>query len=192
MEIPNKRFLNPGFYTNFGQATIRKWIEGGMILKVGDEHASEVDSYISQLRASKTTVSFGNKTWSVDLKIFCSYTSLTHAIKAYLLPLLSFSSVMATLEIFPQQKLRVEKYAHFQLRSQHDHFKSRRWCKLNFGLLQGKVKSHHFSERTEAKRQYFYFLHTFFGIFDWKRHWKTLLDTGWDSLLTIWIRLAPE
>ena len=35
--------------------------------------------------------------------------SLTHAIKAYLLPILSFSSVMATFEIYPQQKLRVER-----------------------------------------------------------------------------------
>ena len=88
-----------------------------MILKVGDEYTSEVDSYISQLQASKATVSFGNKAWSVDLKIFCLYTSLTHAIKAYLLQLLSFSSVMATFEIFPQQKLRLEKYTHIQFRS---------------------------------------------------------------------------
>ena len=117
MEIPNIRFLNPGFYTYFGQATIRKWIEGGMILKGGDEYTSEVGSYISQLRASKTTVSFGSKAWSEDLEIVYSYTSLTHAIKAYLVPLLRFSSVMATFEIFPQQKPGTEKYAHIQFRS---------------------------------------------------------------------------
>ena len=191
MEIPNIRFLNPGFYTYFGQATIRKWIKGGMILKVGDEYTSEVDSYISQLRASKTTVSFGNKAWSEDLKIFYSYTSLTHVIKVYLIPLLRFSSVMATFEIFPQQKLGIEKYAHLQFRSQHDYLKSRRWCLLNFGLLQGKVKSHYFSERTEANTIFLLLAHIF-GIFDRKRHWKTLLDTRWDSLLTIWIRLTPE
>ena len=86
-------------------------------MKVGDEYASEVDSYISQLQAWKTTVSFGNKTWSEDLKVFYSYASLTHAIKAYLLPLLRFSSVMATFEIFLQQKLGIEKYAHIQFRS---------------------------------------------------------------------------
>ena len=85
-----------------------------MILKFGDEYAREVDSYISQLRASKTTVSFGNKTWSEELKVFYSCTSLTHAIKTYLLPLLRFSSVMATFETFPQQKLGIEKYAHIQ------------------------------------------------------------------------------
>ena len=56
----------------------------------------------------------------------------------------------------------------------------------------GKVKSHHFSERIKAKRQYFYFLHTFLEIFNWRRHWTTLLDTGWDSLLSTWIILAPE
>ena len=88
-----------------------------MIFKVGDEYTSEVDSYISQLRPSKTTASFGNKAWSDELKTFYSYTSLTHVIKAYLLPLLEFSSVMATFEIFPQQKLDIEKYAHIQFRS---------------------------------------------------------------------------
>ena len=106
---------------------------------------------------------------------------------AYLLPLLSFSSVMATFE-----KLGVEKHSHIQIRSEHDHFKSLWWCKLNFGLLQGKFKSHHFSERIKVKRQYFYFFYTFLEIFNWKRHWTTLLDTGWDSLLSTCIELAPE
>ena len=35
---------------------------------------------------------------------------------------------------------------------------SRRWCKLNFGLLLGHVKSYDFSERIETRRQYFHFL----------------------------------
>ena len=86
-------------------------------MKVEDEYTSEVDSYISQLWVSKTAVSFGNKAWSEDLKLFYLYTSLAHVIKVYLLPLLRFSSVMATFEIFPQQKLGIEKYAHIQFRS---------------------------------------------------------------------------
>ena len=146
-----------------------------MILKTGDEYTSEVDAYHSYRLQRPLWVletRLGVKTWK-----FLTHTSLTHAIKAYLRPLLRFSSLMATFEIFPQQKLGIEKYAHIQFRSRHAHFKSRRWCKLNFGLLQGKVKSHHFSERTEAKRQYFYFLHTIFGIFDWKQHWKTLHES---------------
>ena len=88
-----------------------------MNLKVRDEYTSEVDGYISQLRASNTTVSFGNKAWSEDLKIFYSYTSLTHVIKVCLIPLLRFSWVMATFEIFPRQKLGIEKYAHIQFPS---------------------------------------------------------------------------
>ena len=156
MEIPNIRFLKPVIYTYFEQATIRKWIKRGIILKAGDEYTREV--YISLLRASKRNVSFGNKTF---LKIFYSYTSLKHTTNAY-------------------------------LHTTNDHFKSLWWYKLNFGLLQGKVKSHHFSERIKVKRQYFYFLYTFLEIFNWKRHWTTLLDTGWDSLLSTWIRLAPE
>ena len=34
---------------------------------------------------------------------------------------------------------------------------SRRWCKLNFGTLRGYLKSCHFLERIDARRQYFYF-----------------------------------
>ena len=94
------KFIKPGIYTYFEEATIGKWIKGGMILKAGDEYTREV--YISLLRASKSTVSFGNKPWSEYLKIFYSYTSLKHTMNAYLLPLVSFSSVMATFEIFSQ------------------------------------------------------------------------------------------
>lgn len=71
-----------------------------MILKVGEEY-NEWNRYISQLRASKTLgvleTRLGMKTW----KIVDSYMSLTHRIKAYLLPLMSFSSVMATFQMFP-------------------------------------------------------------------------------------------
>ena len=58
-----------------------------------------------------------------------------------------------------------------------------RWCKLNFGLLQGQVKLSHSSERVEVRRPYFYFLYIFLGIIGWKRYWATLLDTDLDSLL---------
>ena len=40
----------------------------------------------------------------------------------------------------------------------------RRCCKLNFGPLRGHVKSCHFPERIEPKRQIFTFLYTFLGI----------------------------
>ena len=39
-----------------------------------------------------------------------------------------------------------------------------RWCKLNFGPMQGQVKSRHFSERIDAKRNHFNFLYKFPGI----------------------------
>ena len=56
-------------------------------------------------------------------------------------------------------------------------------CKLKLELLQCQVKSYHFSERIEVKRQYLYFLYSFLGKIHWKRHWATLLDTDLDSLL---------
>ena len=36
---------------------------------------------------------------------------------------------------------------------------SRKWCKLNFGPLRDQVKSRHFLERRDTRRQYFYFLY---------------------------------
>ena len=45
-------------------------------------------------------MSFGNEAWGEVLKFFDSYTNLTHAIEAYLRPLLSLSSVIATSEVF--------------------------------------------------------------------------------------------
>ena len=81
-----------------------------MILKVGDAYTSEVDTYYSYgpQRARKQ---------SEDQKPFYSCTSMTHAIKANLQSLLSFSSVMATFEVFRQQKPGVEKYVYIQSRS---------------------------------------------------------------------------
>ena len=46
---------------------------------------------------------------------------------------------------------------------------SRKWCKLNFGPLRRLVKSRHFPERINARRQYFYFLWKFLGIIGRKR-----------------------
>ena len=53
---------------------------------------------------------------------------------------------------------------------QHGHVKYdrffRRWCKLNVEPFRGQVKSRHFSERKDTRRQYFYFSYRFFGIID--------------------------
>ena len=43
-----------------------------MNLKVGEWHSNKVIRYISQLRDSKSTVSFGNEASGEDLKIFDS------------------------------------------------------------------------------------------------------------------------
>ena len=85
-------------------------------------------------------MSFGNETWGEDLIIFDSYSSLTQAIEAYLRPLLSFES-------FRYQKFGVEgmlipNFGVSTILNQVDIFG--RWQILNFGLLQGQVKSYHF------------------------------------------------
>ena len=57
-----------------------------------------------------------------------------------------------------------------------------------------EVKLRHFSERVEARRQYFYFLYLF--LIGWKQHWTILLDTDFDPFDPVpftwnWIRLTP-
>ena len=52
---------------------------------------------------------------------------------------------------------------------------SRRWCKLNFGILQSHIKSLHSSEKINAKRQYFFF---FIQI-----SWNNWQGTTWTILL---------
>ena len=47
MEFFIVRLLTPVFHTYFGWATIRKWSKGEMILKVGEGHTSELDTYHS-------------------------------------------------------------------------------------------------------------------------------------------------
>ena len=90
-EFSNIRLLIPNFPTHFGKATIRKCIEGN--LKRFWKLKSEVDTYHSYgLRATQAT-------------------------ETYLQPLLSFSLVVATFEIFHYQKFGVERYAHTQFRS---------------------------------------------------------------------------
>ena len=54
---------------------------------------------------------------------------------------------------------------------------------MNFGLLQGQVKSRYFSERIVVKRQYLYSLYIFLGIIGWKRHWTIPCDTDLNLLL---------
>ena len=89
-----------------------------MILKVGERHTNEVDIYHSYgtaqkmkislmqnfifcaMRASKSTLSFGNKARGEDMELFHLYTHLNHVMEVFLPPLLSFSSIMATLDIF--------------------------------------------------------------------------------------------
>ena len=88
MEFSNIRLLIPSFHTHFGKAAIRKWIEGS--LKWFWKLESEVD----------TNHSYGLRP--------------TQATGAYLRPLLSFSLVNATFEIFHYQKFGVERYAHTQ------------------------------------------------------------------------------
>ena len=122
--------------------------------------------------ASKSTVSFGNEASGEELKDFDSYTSLTHAIEAYLLTITELFLVISTFEIFHHQKFGMEKYVipNFGVSTAvlNPVGIFCRWC--YFGLLQGQFKSRHFFERIEAKRKYFYFLYIFLGIIGLKRN----------------------
>ena len=40
----------------------------------------------------------------------------------------------------------------------------RGWCKLNLGIVQGQVKSRHFSEWIGVNRQHFHVLYKFLGL----------------------------
>ena len=55
----------------------------------------------------------------------------------------------------------------------------RRWYKLKFGPWRGHVKSCHFPERIEARRQYFYFICKFLGIIGRKRLGKHFWIMTW-------------
>ena len=78
-------------------------------------------------------------------------------------------------------------------------------CKLNFGPSQCHVKSCHFPQRRDARRQYFYFLHKFLGkvvtkrleerfwIMIWVYHYFLIgirLDLDLDN--SCWIRITPK
>ena len=54
-------------------------------------------------------------------------------------------------------------------------------CKLNFGPSRGQLKSCHFPEKREARRQCFYFLYECLGITD--TTWAIILDNDLDLLL---------
>ena len=51
-KVPQPRFLHVFWIGNYQS---ENGLNGGMILKVGDEYTSEVDSYISPLRFSTHT-----------------------------------------------------------------------------------------------------------------------------------------
>ena len=53
---------------------------------------------------------FENEASGEDLRIFDSYTSLIHAIEAYLLTITGLFSIMSTFEIFHPPKFGMEKY----------------------------------------------------------------------------------
>ena len=50
--------------------------------------------------------------------------------------------------------------------------------------LWDQVKSRHFIERIDARRQYFYFLYKFLGITDRKKTWATFLNNDLNLLLS--------
>ena len=53
------------------------------------------------------------------------------------------------------------------------------WYKLNFGPLPDQVKSCHFSERINARGQYFYFFCKFLGMIGWKWLWQSFWTLIW-------------
>ena len=67
---------------------------------------------------------------------------------------------------------------------------SRRWCKLNLRTLWGHVKSLHFSERIDRRRQYFYFFYKVLGIIFWKQLRQAFCIIIWICYYLLnWIRL---
>ena len=99
MEFAQYKNPHPKFSHVFwiGNSQKMDWREPEMILKVGKGHTNEVGTYHS-CGFSNSIASFGNEAWSEDLIIFASYTSPSQASDTA--PLLGFSSVMATFEIF--------------------------------------------------------------------------------------------
>ena len=70
----------------------------------------------------------------------------------------------------------------------------RRWCKLNFGLSWGHVKSRHITAillKGQAQGDNSFTFYTFLLFLE---QWKTILDTGLNLSLPFkrnWIRLGP-
>ena len=56
---------------------------------------------------------------------------------------------------------------------------SRRWCKLNFGALQGQVEPGHFPEKIDTRRQYFYVLYKYLGLIGRKQLWQPFWIMIW-------------
>ena len=69
-----------------------------MVLKVGEGHTSKLYIYITAT-GFQQHCQFRNDAWDEDVKIWDSYTSLTHAIEPYLLTITEFCSVMTSFEI---------------------------------------------------------------------------------------------
>ena len=80
-----------------------------MILKVGKGHTSKLHTYDSY--GVQQHCEFRNEAWDKNMKIWNSYTGLTHAIEPYLLTITEIFSVMTTFEIIYHQKFGVEEYA---------------------------------------------------------------------------------
>ena len=78
---------------------------------------------------------------------------------------------------------------------------SRKWCKLNLGLLRGLVKSRHFPERIDARRQYIQIYRNNWQKAPWATFWIMIwiyyyllngirLDLDLDN--SCWIRKIPN
>ena len=62
-------------------------------------------------------------------------------------------------------------------------------CQLNFRTLQDKVKSPHFPERKDARRQYFYFLYKYLAIIGMKQLGQAFWTMIWIYYLLNRVRL---
>ena len=119
MEFSNIRLLIPSFYTHFGWATIRKWIEGN--LKWFWKLESEVDTYHSYKPLRPICDHYWVFLWQLLLLKYFITKNLVW--RGMLIPNFGVSTTILNPIDIPC-----------------------RWYKLNFWLLQGQVKSYHFYE----------------------------------------------
>ena len=177
MEFFNIIFLTPGFRPYLDKQLSENGLKGKQFWK--SEKGIRLRWILITATIFEKHCEIWNKSWVEELKLFDSYMSLIHAINTYLPPLLCFSSVMATFEIFHWQKFGIPNFGVSTTNlNPIDIF--RRWWKLNFRLL-GQVKLSHFFWKNRSKEAIFYMLYIFFGLIGWKWHWATLLDTDLDT-----------